>query len=289
MKTSQLLSTASSQYGISPEEYCELMMQDSYWGGGPEIVALCAVLRRPIHVYELVALKDNDGDDVGESDDVCDTSDNNGGQIEQQQQQQQQQQPYLTMYKDQTSNQFCLRLLATFGSPKFDSKEPLHILSADSRFPDVDPRCALKDGNHFLAMFPVDRMRACLRDCYVNGGSKERTMSERNQRVRGGGSTAVGTDDGVEMEVDGISDDAAAGLTWLFHGEWYDDLPCDIPVRCDLNNEEEEGGKRSWFDLRKRRKLQNKKEDELSVYRPKSMTRLIGYWINVFVRILAYC
>eukprot|EP00984_Skeletonema_dohrnii_P001048 scaffold328_cov95-Skeletonema_dohrnii-CCMP3373.AAC.13 len=272
MKTSQLLSTASSQYGISPEEYCELMMQDSYWGGGPEIVALCAVLRRPIHVYELVALKDNDDDD-------------GGGQI-----QQQQQHPYLTMYKDQTSNQFCLRLLATFGSPKFDSKEPLHILSADSRFPDVDPRCALKDGNHFLAMFPVDRMRACLRDCYVNGGcSKERTMSERNQRVRGGGSTAVGTDDGVEMEVDGISDDAAEGLTWLFHGEWYDDLPCDIPVRCDLNNEEEEGGKRSWFDLRKRRKLQNKKEDELTVYRPKSTTRLIGYWINVFVRILAYC
>jgi len=92
----------------------------------------------------------------------------------------------------------------------------------------------------------------------------------------------------VEMEVDGISDDAAAGLSWLFHGEWYDDLPCDIPVRCDLDNEEE-GGKRSWFDLRKRRKLQNKKEDELAVYRPKSMTRLIGYWINVFVRILAYC
>ena len=54
MSTSHLLSTAAAQYGISPEEYCDLMEQDSYWGGGPEIVALCNVLERPIHVYELV-------------------------------------------------------------------------------------------------------------------------------------------------------------------------------------------------------------------------------------------
>jgi len=290
MKTSELLSTASSQYGITPEEYCELMMQDSYWGGGPEIVALCTVLRRPIHVYELIPLV-NDDDDDGESDVVV--SDDN----EEQQQQQEE-----TMYcKDPTSNQFCLRLLATFGSPKFDSKEPLHILSADSRFPDVDPKCTLKDGNHFLAMFPVDRMRACLRDYYLNdGGGGDRngrtlSVSDRNQRVRGGDSTAaVDVDDGVVMEVD-CSDDVT-GLTWLFHGEWYDDLPCEIPVRCDLDNGEE-GGKHDsdrfgfGFGLRKRREVQSKskKNHELSVYRPKPMARFIGYWINMFVRILAYC
>ncbi|KAL7491540.1 hypothetical protein ACHAWT_000881 [Skeletonema menzelii] len=263
MKTSQLLSTASSQYGISPEEYCELMMQDSYWGGGPEIVALCAVLRRPIHVYELIPLMD---DKDGEGDEE-------------------------TILKDRTSKQFCLRLLAAFGSPKFDSKEPLHILSADSRFPDVDPHCALKDGNHFLALFPVDRMRACLRDYYVNGPSEERRMNDRNQRVRGGGSTAVGTDDGLVMEVDGSDD--LTGLTWLFHGEWFDDMPCHIsPGRCE-SGKEDDGGERSRFGfglrLGKRRELQSKKEDGLSMYHPKSMSRFIGCWINIFVRILAYC
>eukprot|EP00574_Skeletonema_japonicum_P010022 CAMPEP_0201720300 /NCGR_PEP_ID=MMETSP0593-20130828/5295_1 /ASSEMBLY_ACC=CAM_ASM_000672 /TAXON_ID=267983 /ORGANISM="Skeletonema japonicum, Strain CCMP2506" /LENGTH=283 /DNA_ID=CAMNT_0048210925 /DNA_START=519 /DNA_END=1370 /DNA_ORIENTATION=- len=279
MKTTELLSTASSQYGISPEEYCELMMQDSYWGGGPEIVALCAVLRRPIHVYELVPLVDG-----GES--GVTVSDSNGGQ----------QQREETMYKDPTSNQFCLRLLATFGSPKFDSKEPLHILSADSRFPDVDPKCALKDGNHFLAMFPVDRMRACLRENYFNGGGRKgKTFNDRNQRVRGGDSTTDvdnNMDDGVVMEVDGSDD--ATGLTWIFHGEWYDDLPCEIPFRCELDNGEEgEKQKRFRFGLglRKLREVQrkSKKDDELSVYHPKPMARSIGYWINVFVRILAYC
>ena len=278
MKTSQLLSTASSQYGISPEEYCELMMKDSYWGGGPEIVALCAVLRRPIHVYELVPLvNDTDGESV-----ECAVSESNGEQHQEEE---------TTLKEDRTSNQFCLRLLASFGSPKFDSKEPLHILSADSRFPDISPHCALKDGNHFLALFPVDRMRACLRDYYVNGGNEERNANNRNQRVRGGGSTAVGTDDGVVMEVDSIDD--VTGLTWLFHGEWYDDLPCDVvPGRCE-SDKDDEGGKRSRFRfglrLRKHREPQSKKEDGLSVYRPKSMTRFIGYWINVFVRILAYC
>lgn len=276
MKTTELLSTASSQYGISPEEYCELMMQDSYWGGGPEIVALCAVLRRPIHVYELVPLVD---------DDVTVSEDNEGQQHQQEE----------AMYKeeDPTNNQFCLRLLATFGSPKFDSKEPLHILSADSRFPDVDPKCTLKDGNHFLAMFPVDRMRACLRDYYFKGGGNGkngRMMNVRNQRVRGGDSTAaVDVDDGVVMEVDGS--DNVTGLTWLFHGEWYDDLPCEIPVRCELDKGEI-GGKHNRFGfglrLRKRREVQSKSKKNV-VYHPKPMTRFIGYWINIFVRILAYC
>ncbi len=251
-------------------------------------MALCAVLRRPIHVYELVPLLGEDDDEGEKSDD----SDNNGGQQTTQQQRREK-----TVYnKDRTNNQFCLRLLATFGSPKFDSKAPLHILSADSRFPDVDPHCALKDGNHFLAMFPVDKMRACLRDCYINGGGSntegKRTMSDRKQRVRGGDSSAIiGKDDGVVMEADDIDD--VAGLTWLFHGEWYDDLPCDIPVRCELDNTPEREGKRCWFSLRSRREIPSKKEKEeenlMSVYRPKSMKRFIGYWINVFVRILAYC
>jgi hypothetical protein len=54
------------------------------------------------------------------------------------------------------NKQFALRRMACFGSPKFDRREPLHILSADSRFPDVDAHRIRRVGNHFLALFPVD-------------------------------------------------------------------------------------------------------------------------------------
>ena len=277
MKTSDLLSTASSQYGISPEEYCELMIQDSYWGGGPEIVALCAVLRRPIHVYELVPMMTGevDNDESGQELMGADNNTNDESALHQHQEQ--------TSYK--ASKKFCLRLLAPFGSPKFDNKEPLRILSADSRFPDLDPQCALKDGNHFLAVIPVDHIFAHKRDCRVN--SRERTMSDRNQRVRGGDSTAVETRDGVGMEVDGGDD--KEGLAWLFHGEWYDELPCDLPAGCELDDSEK-GERRSWFRLRKSSVTRSKEEDgALSIYSSKPMTRLIGKWINIFVRIFVYC
>lgn len=54
------------------------------------------------------------------------------------------------------NKQFALRRMACFGSPKFDRRQPLHILSADSRFPDVDAHRIRRVGNHFLALFPVD-------------------------------------------------------------------------------------------------------------------------------------
>ena len=60
-------------------------------------------------------------------------------------------------YAKSTCNQFTLRRMACFGSPKYDRKEPLHILSADSRFPDVEPKRIRRVGNHFLALFPVTR------------------------------------------------------------------------------------------------------------------------------------
>ena len=50
--------------------------------------------------------------------------------------------------------------MACFGSPKFDQKEPLHILSADCRFPDLIPGTQADAGNHFMAVFPErDMMR----------------------------------------------------------------------------------------------------------------------------------
>jgi len=124
---------AAAQYNITGEEYCGLMRKESYWGGGPEIVALCNVLRRPIHVYELTSsvVSGSGVDSDGNSD-----GSNNGG--------------------FEGKKEFELRRMACFGSPKFDRREPLHILSADSRFPDIAPGRQLRSGNHFLALFPTD-------------------------------------------------------------------------------------------------------------------------------------
>ena len=121
-----LIETAASPYGCSAEEYCETMRKESFWGGGPEVVALCNLLKRPIHIYELYPYKKN--------------------------------------------REFRLRRMACFGSPKFDRNEALHILSADSRFPDVTPGKQLAAGNHFLAVFP--------------SGMRNK---DKRKRVRGGG------------------------------------------------------------------------------------------------------
>lgn len=125
LKARDLVEAAASQYKISGNEYCQLMRQDSYWGGGPEIVALCNVLERPIHVYELCV----------------------------------------------NNNRFVLRRMACFGSPKFDRRQALHILSADSRFPDLEPGKQLAAGNHFLAMFPEEKRSKKQRG--VRGGEIE--------------------------------------------------------------------------------------------------------------------
>lgn len=293
MKTSQLLYTASSQYGITPEEYCELMMQDSYWGGGPEIVALCAVLRRPIHVYELVPLPIDGNGNISDDDENRHDEEYDEKAAS----------PLAN--KDRINNKFCLRLLATFGSPKYDSNDALHILSADSRFPDIDePHCALKEGNHFLAMFPVDRMILCLCNYYANGlddddsgGRKE--VSDRKQLVRGGDAGNISTADNKMLVVEAESDDHLVGLPWLFHGEWYDDLPCDTRSPCqneELVNDKKGWKCSTWFRLRrnnrhpKGKKKDHKEDNEvISKSSPNSMTRFVGYWINVFVRILAFC
>lgn len=67
--------------------------------------------------------------------------------------------------------------MACFGSPKYDRKEPLHILSADSRFPDVEPKRIRRVGNHFLALFPVTRssnggLSQFRKHALIRGGSR---------------------------------------------------------------------------------------------------------------------
>ncbi len=152
-------------------EYCELMAKDAYWGGGPEIVALCNVLKRPIHVYELVDARrvGVEAEETLSVEETCEkvTGDNlscvhcGGGTTAIQHDMMHDERNTVPTHSRQTRHKpainrvFYLRRMAAFGSPKFDDKEPLNILSADSRFPDLDPRYALDNGNHFLAMFPV--------------------------------------------------------------------------------------------------------------------------------------
>jgi hypothetical protein len=140
LRAQDLVEAAASQYGISGEEYCRLMRQDSYWGGGPEIVALCNVLQRPIHVYELFVPP------KGRSLSCF---------ISRRHSKKQNIDRGVNLNEDpEAATDFVLRRMACFGSPKFDRNAPLHILSADSRFPDIAPGKQLSSGNHFLAIFP---------------------------------------------------------------------------------------------------------------------------------------
>lgn len=82
-----------------------------------------------------------------------------------------------------TCSQFTLRRMACFGSPRYDRREPLHILSADSRFPDVEPKRIRRVGNHFLALFPVTKSYG------VGGGLNQ----FRNHALLRGGSRIVPT------------------------------------------------------------------------------------------------
>mmetsp|Transcript_22455 Transcript_22455/g.34084 ORF Transcript_22455/g.34084 Transcript_22455/m.34084 type:complete len:351 (-) Transcript_22455:175-1227(-) len=127
----EMIEAAAEPFNVTAREYCEQMRQEFYWGGGPEVVALCNLLRRPIHIYEL-----------------CPGA---------------------------RKREFRFRRYACFGSPRFDRKEALHILSADSRFPDLTPGSQLANGNHFLALIPeaMTSKRQRKKRVRVRGGNKK--------------------------------------------------------------------------------------------------------------------
>ena len=137
-----------------------------YWGGGPELVALSNYLKRPIHVYELCESwsKDDEEEDEDEknSDNYDDSMDAIEDGDEQNEDDNNEEEPLEDLsigdlkarIKDCNEN-FRLKRMACFGSPRFDKEQALHILSADSRFPDVKPGQQAAAGNHFLAIFPA--------------------------------------------------------------------------------------------------------------------------------------
>jgi hypothetical protein len=48
----------AEQFNRTSEEYITWMRRKSVWGGGPEILALVDAMKRPIHVFQPVAVKD---------------------------------------------------------------------------------------------------------------------------------------------------------------------------------------------------------------------------------------
>lgn len=182
LEARELLNAAAAQFDLEGEEYCELMRKESYWGGGPEIVALCNYLQRPIHIYELISAEEasnsqsTDTPPFNNNNDSPSSANNNNPKM---------------------SKQFTLRRMACFGSPKFDRREPLHILSADSRFPDIEPRRIRKVGNHFLALFPVTANDVALKGD-KNGGFSDLVGNKfrRHALIRGGSRVQEGSKSG---------------------------------------------------------------------------------------------
>jgi OTU-like cysteine protease len=180
LRAYDLVTAAAQQYDLTPEEYCAAMSEDRVWGGGPEIVALCNILQRPIHVYELATTHtiQQDNDLVVPSAGARLSAD--------------EEHDYMAMLgvlsgensladsvaltDGSNKPRFVLRRMACFGSPKFDRRRALHILSADSRFPDVQPGNQMKEGNHFFSVFPQEE----------RVHSSRRKDEEKRKRLRGG-------------------------------------------------------------------------------------------------------
>eukprot|EP00978_Attheya_sp_CCMP212_P026812 scaffold88888_cov55-Attheya_sp.AAC.2 len=184
LRARDLVDAAASQYDMTGERYCELMRKDSYWGGGPEIVALCNVLKRPIHVYELASHHpDNEQRDVDEKKKEDESVASGGESSSSSPSPGRSNSKRVSRFtKQAAAPQFRLRRMACFGSPKFDRREPLHILSADSRFPDISPGKQLNSGNHFLAMFPVSSgtIKNNMQRHHVRGGAGKSSFLRPN-------------------------------------------------------------------------------------------------------------
>ncbi len=77
---------------------------------------------------------------------------------------------------------FILKRMACFGSPRFDGKKALHILSADSRFPDIQPGQQMAAGNHFLSVFPDIKRRKRIRGGAGNMEEEDSIFEENFER-----------------------------------------------------------------------------------------------------------
>lgn len=164
--STDLVNAACKQYNISSIEYCNIMEQEYYWGGGVEIVALCNVLKRPIHVYELTSkmMASSSSTSVLTPKSNKQNCKNKEIMEEERQNKGKKKLTRFVWKKKHRRNddgegicikkKFAFRRVACFGSPKYDRKDPLHIVSVDSNFPDISPGEEKYPGNHFLPILP---------------------------------------------------------------------------------------------------------------------------------------
>ena len=55
----ELLNLTSKLFHLTPNEYCQLMLQPYSWGGGPEIIALSNYFNCSINIYEVITKKND--------------------------------------------------------------------------------------------------------------------------------------------------------------------------------------------------------------------------------------
>ena len=127
-------------------------------------------------MYELCSAAEVDPDEAGGQESDGGSGSGSDGKPQQQQKLRGSANSVIT-----TSETFRIRRMACFGSPRYDRREPLHILSADSRFPDIQPGKQKRTGNHFLAMFPDP-----------HGEVASFVPKPARARVRGGGTGSSG-------------------------------------------------------------------------------------------------
>jgi len=257
----ELVSAAAAQYNITNSEYCSQMEDESTWGGGPEIVALCNVLQRPIHVFELGVkdvkdvveegirqssggrgARDSQGRSVGVIRGVWDnffarlnwgartppaptttppaptttppaptttppttttksSTTKSSTTKSSTTKSSTTKSSRLLLRRPTEKRKFVLRRMACFGSPLFDKREPLCVLSADSRFPDVRPGKQMESGNHFMALFP----RAWGEGEIVGGTEQGHVIA--NARDKLGGVGDEGKFEGKDEDEDEDDDD----------------------------------------------------------------------------------
>jgi hypothetical protein len=134
MEASSLLQMIADHYSIKPEEYCSQLRDPRAWGGGPEIVALSNHFQCPIHVYQLCTqLKDTPN--------ILSRTLSLFSKVHVPLFLRNSVEQESKVAKKKENKEFALELCAKFGSPDFDTKEPISILCADGRYDRYILRC----------------------------------------------------------------------------------------------------------------------------------------------------
>ena len=143
-----LLQTFANNEGLSIDMYCYNMYKNSTWGSGAEIVALSNYFQRPICIYQLCSTENNNKPTNMLQSLLLSLLKLFSLSLSPSQ--------WPSQSEHSQSQSFKLTCWWRCGSPTmYDQKEPLHILHADGRFPNILPGQQKESGDHFFALFPL--------------------------------------------------------------------------------------------------------------------------------------